>query len=245
MLDFQQYQTEFTAHIRDSKTHKKPAGVVATRMAVYRSAVFNNIFESISVCFPVCQAAIGKRAWHALLKDFVKNYAAQSPVFKEIPQQFLQYLDTQAAQKLQPVFLAALAHYEWVELAVSAQQTNTVKLSQVADLLQEKPVLAPAHMLLEYEFAVHKISKGKLPKAAEKTYLLVFRNLDFEVKFIELNPTTYQLLRLIEENNMTGKQALVRLAEDIKHPDTDAVIQFGLGILRDLANQQAIIGSEA
>ena len=44
---------------------------------------------------------------------------------------------------------------------------------------------------------------------------------------------------------MTGKRALVRLAEDIKHPDTDAVIQFGLGILRDLANQQAIIGSEA
>ena len=71
----------------------------------------------------------------------------------------------------------------------------------------------------------------------------MFRNSEFKVKFIELNPTTYQLLRLIQENNMTGEQALVRLAEDIKHPDANAVIQFGLGILQDLINQQAIIGS--
>ena len=67
MLDFQHYQQTFTAHIRNPKVHKKPAGVVAARMAVYRAAVFNNIFESVSVCFPVCQTAIGKRAWRALL----------------------------------------------------------------------------------------------------------------------------------------------------------------------------------
>ena len=243
MLDFQQYQTEFTAHIRDSDAHKKPAGVAAARMAVYRSAVFNNIFESVSVCFPVCQAAIGKPAWRALLKDFVKNYSAQSPIFREIPQQFLQFLNTQPSHKKQPAFLAALAHYEWVELAVGAQQTGAVKLSQATDLLQEIPVFAPAHMLLEYDYAVHKISKNKLPKVKDKTYLLVFRNLEFEVKFIELNPITFQLLKLIQENKLTGMQALVRLAEDIKHPNIDAVIAFGAEILSDLANQHAIIGS--
>lgn len=43
---------------------------------------------------------------------------------------------------------------------------------------------------------------------------------------------------------MTGKQALVRLAEDIKHPDADAVIKFGLKILSDLGKQDAIVGSE-
>ena len=42
---------------------------------------------------------------------------------------------------------------------------------------------------------------------------------------------------------MTGEQALVRLAEAINHPDTDAIIQFGAEILTDLANQEAIIGS--
>lgn len=240
MLDFQRYQQEFTAYIRNPKVHKKPAGVVPARMAVYRDAVFNNIFESVSVCFPVCQAAIGKRAWRALLKDFVKSYPAQSPIFREIPQQFLAFLNTQAPQ---PAFLAELAHYEWVELAISAQQTEPVKLSKEMKLLSEKPVLAPAHKLLDYNFALHKITKGKLPRTAEKTYFLVFRNAKFEVKFIELNPTTFQLLQLIEKNEMTGEQALMRLAESLQHPNVDAVIAFGAEILSDLASQQAIIGS--
>lgn len=240
MLDFQHYQQEFTAHIRNPSAHKKPAGVVATRMAVYRSAVFNNIFESVSVCFPVCQAAIGKRAWRALLKEFVKSHAAQSPIFREIPQQFLAFLN---AQKTQPAFLAQLAHYEWVELAVASVETTQVKLSKQADLLHEKPALAPAHMLLEYDFAVHKISLRKLPKMAEKTYFLVFRNAEFAVKFIELNPMTFQLLQLINEKNMTGEQALLQLAKAMQHPNPDVIVEFGAGILVDLAKQQAIIGS--
>lgn len=247
MLDFQRYQQEFTAHIRNPKVHKKPVGVVPARMAVYRDGVFNNIFESVSVCFPVCQRAIGKRAWRMLLKDFFKSYPAQSPIFREIPQQFLRYLNalnSQPQQKSQPAFLAALAHYEWVELAVSASQTEPINLSKKTNLLSEKPVLTPAHMLLEYDFAVQKIAKGKLPKATQQTYLLVFRNTQFEVKFIELNYTTYQLLQLIKKNDMTGEQALVRLAESMQHPNADAVIAFGAEILGDLANQEAIIGSQ-
>jgi uncharacterized protein len=240
MLAFQRYQSEFTAHIRNPAAHKKPADVNAARMAVYRSAVFNNIFESVSVCFPVCQAAIGKRAWRTLIKNFVKNHPAQSPIFREIPQQFLQFLNAQTAQ---PAFLKQLAHYEWVELAVSTLQTEAIKLSKKTDLLQEKPVLAPANMLLEYDFAVHKISKRKLPKAPEKTYFLVFRNAEFTVKFIELNPVTFQLLTLITENNMTGEQALMQLAKQLQHTNPAAIIQFGAEILADLAKQQAIIGS--
>ncbi len=240
MLDFQRYQQEFTAHIRNPKVHKKPAGVLPIRMAVYRDAVFNNIFESVSVCFPVCQATIGKRAWCALLKGFVKSHPAQSPIFRDIPLQFLAFLNTQTSL---PAFLAELAHYEWVELAVSAQPTEPAKLSKKMNLLREKPVLASAHKLLVYNFAVHKITKGKLPKTAEKTYFLVFRNAEFEVKFIELNPTTFQLLKLIERNEITGEQTLMRLAESIQHPNVDAVIAFGAEILSDLANQQAIIGS--
>jgi uncharacterized protein len=242
MLDFQRYQLEFTAHIREPAKHKKPAGVVPERMAVYREAVFNNIFESVSVCFPVCQTVLAKQAWRALIRGFVVNYQAQTPIFREIPPQFLRYLDT---QKQVAAYIKQLAHYEWVELAVGALETKPVDLSKTTDLLNEKPILTSAHMLLEYDYPVHKISARRKPKTTEKTYLLVFRNAAFDVKFIELNPVTFQLLKLINENNMTGKQALMRLAEDLQHPDANAVIQFGVGILQDLASQQAIIGSKA
>ena len=63
------------------------------------------------------------------------------------------------------------------------------------------------------------------------------------MKFIELNPNTFQLLNLIKSNELTGEQALTRLAEEMQHSNTDVVIQFGISILTDLTSQQAIIGS--
>ena len=238
--EFQRYQLAFTAHIRNPKANKAPAQVDAARMAVYRDIVFNNILNSVSTCFPVCVQVLGERDWEKLVRQFFAKYQAKTPIFREIPAQFLQFLNT---EKNLPIYFQQLAHYEWVELAVNSQPTTSPKLSKTPDFLNEKPVLAPANKLLQYDYAVHKISARHKPKTNTKTQLLVFRNLENKVKFVELNSVTFQLLSLIEENNMTGKQALMRLAEELRHPDANAVIQFGLEILQDLANQQAIIGS--
>ncbi len=240
MLEFQRYQIAFTAHIRNPSANNKPASVNNARMAIYREIVFNNIFGAVSACFPVCKSVLGQRAWRKLVREFFTNYQATTPIFREIPQQFLQYLTT--TNNL-PNHVQALAHYEWVELAVAAQQTRPIKLSKKPDYVNEKPILAPAHQLLKYDYAVHKISKSNQPESTEQTYLLVFRNAENQVKFIELNPITYQLLRFIQEYGMTGKQALMRLADDMKNTNNEAIIAFGADILADLANQQAIVGS--
>ncbi len=240
MLDFQQYQLAFTAHIRNPTLHKKPAKVNAQRMAVYRDAVFHNIFESVSVCFPVSQRVLGKRAWHRLIRNFVVNHQAASPIFREIPKQFVDFLESFADA---PPYLLALAHYEWVELAVSALETSTITTSKTANLIDETPVLAAASMLLQYQYPVHKISASYKPTSPEPTYLLVFRNSTYDVKFIELNPMTHRLLSLIDKDKLTGRQALTTLATEINHPDIEAIVQFGKSILKDLAEQEAIIGS--
>lgn len=240
MLDFQRYQIAFTAHIRNPTQHKRPAYITDARMAIYREIVFNNIFSSVSVCFPVCKNILGVRAWRKLVRQFFANHQANSPIFSEIPQQFLQFLND---VKDLPAYLQQLAHYEWVELTIGIQQTEVIKLSKNIDLINEKPILAPANMLLEYDFAVHKISKRHIPNTTEKTCLLVFRNNAHQVKFIELNAMTFQLLTLIQEHEMTGKQALAKLAKETGHPDADAMIRFGSEILANLADQQAIIGS--
>ena len=239
MLDFQRYQTEFTAHIRAPKLHKKPANVNAERMAVYQKAVFNNIAESVSVCFPVCQTVFGKRVWQKLMRDFVANFSASSPIFREIPQQFLQFLSTKNEL---PAYLHPLAHYEWAELAVSHLPANNITLSKKTDLLKQTPILAP-HLLLEYNFAVHKIAKNKKPKQPEKTYLLVYRNSDFAVRFIALNPMTFSLLKLLESENMAGEQGLMRLAEQVKDVDANIILKFGAELLQQLADAGAIFGS--
>lgn len=243
MLDFQRYQHAFTAHIRDPKKNPKPNDVNEERMAVYREGVYKNIFESASVCFPVCQATLSEQEWDSIIRKFVANHHASSPIFRDIPHELVKFLDTDAET---PDYIKQLAHYEWVELAISMQQTdvnlNNMMLSNTSDLLKEVPVMAPAHMLLQYDYPVQKISAQFKPEHIESTHLLVFRNESFAVNFIELNLMTYALLNMINEG-ITGKQALTLLAEQIQHPEPNVIIEFGHGVLQDLLQQQAIIGS--
>jgi len=239
MLDFQQYQHAFTAHIRDPKNNPKPANVDEERMAVYREGVYNNIFESASVCFPVCQEAVGANEWNATVRRFVATHHAGSPIFREIPQELVTFLETDTDT---PDYIKQLAHYEWVELAVGGMQAEAPTLSVEPNLLNELPVLAPAHMLLAYDYPVQKISAQFKPEEQEATHLLVFRNAEFEVNFVELNPMVYVLLESVKQG-MTGKQALTELAKQIQHPEPEVIIEFGHGVLEDLMQQQALLGS--
>jgi hypothetical protein len=59
---FQRYQLAFTARLRDPKSQPPLTGVPNERMAVYEEIVFNNLFESVSACFPVASKVLGKRA---------------------------------------------------------------------------------------------------------------------------------------------------------------------------------------
>lgn len=237
---FQQYQLAFTAHIRDPKTHGKPRGVLDQRMAVYRHAIFNNFFNIVSACFPVCQQALGARAWKKLIRRYIAGYAAQTPVFREVPETFIAFLNTLEDV---PAYIKALAHYEWVELAVSHQPAADSQLSAQLNMLDEYPQFAP-HQLLAYDYPVHQISRRHIPTHITPTYLLVYRDSAFEVRFIALNPVTFQLLTILEAQVSTGRQAITALADALGQ-DPQQLIAFGEEILLDLYHQQAFVGTSA
>lgn len=245
--DFQRYQQAFTARLRDPKNQPPLAGVPKERMAVYEEIVFNNLFESVSACFPVASKVLGKRKWLKLNQAFMRDYSANSPLFRKIPEQFLQFLNNANAelQALLPPYLNSLCHYEWIELFVAssphAAQPNDIE--HEGDLGNGKPVFAPTMQLLNYDYAVHKISPRHKPKQAESTQLLVFLNADDQVKFIELNAVTYRLISLLQNAPINGRQALMFLAKELQHPQPESIIEFGLSILEDLRNQGVIIGT--
>lgn len=243
---FQRYQLAFTARLRDSKNAPPLAGVPHERMAVYEEIVFNNLFESVSACFPIASKVIGKRKWLKLNQAFMRDYSAHSPLFRKIPEQFLHYLNnaTPELQQLMPDYLNSLCHYEWVELLVSGiEETNPRSMQPDGDLASSKPVFSATMQLLNYDYAVHKITPRKRPQQKTSTQLLVYRDASDIVKFIELNAVTYRLVSLLLNEAITGKQALTLLAKELQHPQPESIIEFGLSILEDLRDQGVIIGT--
>ena len=238
--DFQQYQLAFTQHLRDPKVYARPKGVAAKGIAVYEDIVFNNLYESVSACFPVAQKVLGKRAWLKLTRGFLRDHAADSPIFRKIPEEFLSYLSTQPNL---PLYLNNLCHYEWVELAVSvtdaAIELDTIDSS--GHLLQHRVVFNPAMQLLHYNYDVQKISPRYKPKSEVSTQLLVYRNTQDVVKFMELNPVTYRLIGLLQEG-MTGEKILMLISIELGYIEPDDMMQFGLEILQDFKRLGIILG---
>lgn len=243
---FQQYQLTFTAHIRDPKHAPVPPGVDAKRMAVYNELLYNNLESFLLACFPVSRKTLGKRLWGRIVRAFMRDHQCTTPFFRLIPEEFVKFLQGDARPKRLPDYLPYLAHYEWVELKLDvAPEPRREMINPKGDLLKQRPALNPVLDLLVYPYPVHRIGPKFKPTVdqQETTCLLVFRNLSDEVRFMEINSITAQLLDMLRIEPITGETALQRLAKDIRHPTPELVISSGLEILVDLQNQQAILGT--
>jgi hypothetical protein len=78
----------------------------------------------------------------------------------------------------------------------------------------------------------------------QATYLVVYRNRNDEVKFLEINPVTARLVHLLNENaTISGQQALEQIATEMQHPNPDVVIQGGLSAMQELQSYGIILGT--
>lgn len=239
---FQQYQLAFTAHIRHPRLHARPEGVSVKRMRVYNEIVFNNLLSAVGACYPVLQRVLGKRAWHSLVRRFFAEHQAGSPFFRDIPQAFLAFLPQ---VETLPPYAVSLAHYEWIELAIASAETVAPAFAAQGELLHGIPVLAPALAVLAYDYPVQKISARFKPRQAlaQPVHLLVFRNQQDEVRFVEMNAMTARLLQLLQPGELTGLAALQQLGLEMGHADVAALISFGAALLEDLRQQDIVWGS--
>jgi len=246
---FQRTQYGFAAHIRDPDANAAPVGIEDRRMAIYRDLFFNNVASLLGRTFPVLHRILGRDRWRVLIRDYFSRHESHTPLFLEMPREFLQYLETERGVVAGDLpFMLELAHYEWVELAltIDEREPDLTDVDREGDLLGERPALSPLFWSLAYSYPVHQISPRYLPEAApaEPTRLLVYRDLDDEVGFVEINIVTARLLELLaDESIRNGRDALERIASEMNHPQPDTVIDGGLQILQDLRNRQVILGT--
>ncbi|WIO75529.1 putative DNA-binding domain-containing protein [Porticoccaceae bacterium LTM1] len=239
---FQKNQYQFAAHLRDPEQNAAPSEIEDRRMGIYRELVYNNIESFISSGFPVLRKIYSDQDWHAMVRDFIRCHRSSSPYFLEISQEFLRYLqEERGVQRGDPGYLLELAHYEWVELAldVSTEVLPAEQKISTEQLMSEHPDVSPLVWRLSYQYPVHMIGPDYQPESPpeQPTFLLVYRNPEERVRFMEANAVTIRLLQLLEENDeMNGYSALDQVAKELNHPHPEQAIQGGIQVLEKLAN---------
>lgn len=246
MFEFQRVQSQLAAQIRQPHAIDG-LDIAAPRLKVYQDLFFNNINGFISRMFPVLKLITPTDRWLPMVRDFMLRHRCHSPYFLDIAKEFLQYLEQERENSLDPAFMLELCHYEWVEIALDTQQFDwdSVEVNAQGDMLTGRPVLSPLAWPLQYQYPVHQISLDYQPEQApeQATYLVANRNRADQVKFTNINAITLRLLTLIQQfPDYTGKQSLELIAQELQHPQPDVVVQGGLDILHTLRDGEILLG---
>lgn len=247
---FQQLQYAFAAHLRDPEHQPGPAGIEDRRLRIYRELFFNNVEGFLANAFPVLHQLTDTERWQALVRDFYARHRCQDPLFNGLAEEFLRYLqDERAPPDDDPPWLLELAHYEWVELALSIadESLDPVLADPNGDLLAGPPCLSPLAWPLVYEYPVHRIGPEFQPErqGEQPTCLVVYRCRQDEVRFLEINLPTARLLELTAtQPAASGRELLLQVATELGQGDQPGpLLAAGAGMLQGLRQRDILLGT--
>ena len=247
---FKDVQYQFTAHLRDPDNNPAPSGIEDRRMEIYRGLLYKNVQSFLSSGFPVIKKLYSDEHWHKMVRHFFATHQSHSPYFKDISKEFVDYLTHErTAQTEDPAFLRELAHYEWLEILLSFIDADIdwKNINKNGNLLEEIPVLTPFMQLNRYEFPVHKIKPDFQPNTPgeQPTFILVYRDLNDKVGFMEVNPMTARLVELVANNEtQTGEEILTGLAREIPSLAQNVVLHGGHTTLTQLREKDIVLGTK-
>ncbi len=248
MSDFKDVQYQFAGHIRDPENVQKIDDIEQRRMTIYRELFYNNIEGFIASAFPVLKTLTSDERWHSMVRDFIVKHHCKSPLFHEISREFLSYLEDERDLSNDPIFIKSLCHYEWVELAlsISDSEAEPVAFDPEVDSLSLQLNTSSLAWPLSYPFPVHQISRDFQPQEANETpvFLLVYRDQQDSVVFMELNPVSARLIDLLNDG-LSGLQAAEQIAQELQHPNPPVVIEGAKALIDDWLQRRILISATA
>lgn len=234
------FQAELSAYLRCSNMGSKlPENIPPKALGIYKDLVFGNLTRFIDKCFPVAKSIVPTEQWQNLCENFFAQYTCSSPFFNDIPKHFCDYTRQLPTDPLRPWF-ADLLHYEWLELAADTHPADVPPATPW--LPKQQLAVNPTLFNVAYAWPVHLIGPQHCDVAAHKTHLLVFRHHSHDVKFIEVNALTAELIHLLSRNpTITAIQLLDKLHQSQPQLELKVLYQFGTGLVDDLVGQNVIL----
>lgn len=242
-------QQEMAATLRAATLHDAeqvaPAGMSTQRLGIYRRLIHDNQASLLAATFPVLRSLHDELAWAELVSAFIAGHRAQTPLFHELPAEFLLWLQGAGAVQLQRMpCMLELAHYEWMELAAMLAEAGPEdwQIDSQGDVLSAVPVLSALAWPLVYHFPVHSIGPGHVPlqPSDQPVCLLIWRDAGEQVRFMALNALSMALLQALQQQRglplascKTGSQLLQQLQCDFALPDLQQTGQVLLQQWRD------------
>lgn len=210
-------------------------------LGLYQRLLKSNFYSLTAPCFPVVKQIIGQEKLYALIEEFFISQQCNSPYFQDLPGAFVLYCQKNKSLLPYP-FLAELMHYEWIEMYLDTLDAS--------EHWQQKPLteddfshgfrLSQLARLISYDYPVDKLGVSYLSDTKVKSFFIVLRNEEHEVKFIKLNQQSFDLVKKVMDKP-NALLEILKLSESINDKDKSNFVFNSIKALTDLYRDQALL----
>jgi hypothetical protein len=132
-----------------------------------------------------------------------------------------------------------------VELGLQIADDEFPRHDPEGELMSGVPVLSPVAWPLAYAWPVSQIGPDFQPAAPPdlSTLVLVRRDAEFEIRFAEISPLVFRLLEIMRPSEMSGRQALLQLAQEAAVNDLPTFLEQGRAMLQRMREETTLLGT--
>ena len=232
---YRELVTEFGQAIRTPNDNHRYDSI---RLSIYQELFFNNINTFISSAFPVTKSLLSNEHWQRTIEQFLTQHRCQSPLFSEISNEFLNYIN-QCSEHF-PKHLIELMHYEWLELKLDGQCDQVKKLAEPK--LESIVRVSPVSQLAVYQYPVHLIGPEFEPYE-EITHLLIYRNWNEIISFDLLTPASALLYNSLIKSERSLEYHFEKLALQLGTQYNESFMQFAMDQVLQWYQAGSIVGA--
>ncbi len=224
------------------------ADVGAERFLVYRSLVHNRMRNTIRDFIERTAARLGQQRLRADFAVWIDQVAAHSPYLRDVPAEFVAWASPRwQGDEAVPDYLVDLAHHELLEYDIRNDHRGGEAATGL-ELALDKPLrFDGAARLMRYDYAVHRLSASlddREPPQAVPSRLLVYRDDQAKVRYLELTPLAHAVLVQLMEHGKPVAEGLRDACADLGEALDDDRLATAATLLADLAERGVLLGAE-
>lgn len=235
--------SSFAAYCRTGKLDEIP-GIHKENISHYRKLVFNVIDDTLQNAYPLTHELLSAKEWQNVVNDFFSNHPCQSPQVWSMPKELYEYLSKTHHPLLKKYpFLEELLWFEWIELELYMMEDKVADYTLTGDILFSKLVLNPEHILVSFQYPVHK-KNCKYITLSDKNiyYVLAHRNKDGDVLFNDLAPALVRMIEYLTDAPFSIKDLFSSFQSEYKIEITAEDQKHIISFFENAYQQNLIIG---
>ncbi len=237
------HQSNLAAYCRTGKLLEIP-GIISENVSQYRRLVYNVVDDMLQNAYPLTVDLFTKKEWDKTVNDFFTNHPCQSPQVWYMPKEFYNYLTEIKNPLLKKYpFLAELLWFEWVEVELFMMQDKIAAATKSGDVLFSKLVLNPEHLLLSFQYPVHKKHPKKIKETDKGNYFIIAHRNDLgDVVFTDSSAALIRMIEYLAEAPLSLTKLFSSFEKEYNLTLTEADQKAIALFFENALQQQLIIG---